>query len=217
MNLRAFLPFLLPPGTVDEHVVDNRVFLLGLDQLYRERVKRHESTELLTCARAVAARLNVAPAAVPIEGYYTETKELTEYFRLTGGLQSVPAEKAPHVAGMREFQRLLSVVSSPLYGCPVQDQERRLLPAGRDPLSQALHDTGANPIDQWTVRQSGRALTPGRARGGRFLARRSRIYRAGCSDPRGIARVGGPVCRACCRNQCAAEHPAYSGLRLASG
>lgn len=73
MNLRAFLPFLLPPGTVDEHVVDNRVFLLGLDQLYRERVKRHESTELLTCARAVAARLNVAPAAVPIEGYYTET------------------------------------------------------------------------------------------------------------------------------------------------
>jgi len=75
MNLRAFLPFLLPPGTVDEHVVDNRVFLLGLDQLYRERVKRHESTELLTCARAVAARLNVAPAAVPIEGYYTETKE----------------------------------------------------------------------------------------------------------------------------------------------
>ena len=33
MNLRAFLPFLLAPGTVDEHVVDNRVFLLGLDQL----------------------------------------------------------------------------------------------------------------------------------------------------------------------------------------
>ena len=151
MNLRAFLPFLLPPGTVDEHVVDNRVFLLGLDQLYRERVKRHESTELLTCARAVAARLNVAPAAVPIEGYYTETKELTEYFRLTRGLQSVGEEAAPHVAGMPEFQRLLSVVSSPLYGRPVQEEERRLLPAGRDPLSQALHDTGANPIDQWTV------------------------------------------------------------------
>ena len=153
MNLRAFLPFLLPPGRVDEHVVDNRVFLLGLDQLYRERAKRHESTELLTCARAVAARLNVAPAAVPIEGYYAETKELTEYFLLTRGLQSVGEKAAPHVAGMPEFQRLLSVVSSPLYGRPVQEEEeeRRLLPVGRDPLSQALHDTGANPIDQWTV------------------------------------------------------------------
>jgi hypothetical protein len=52
---------------------------------------------------------------------------------------------------MREFQRLLSVVSSPLYGRPVQEEERRLLPAGRDPLSRALRDTGANPIGQWTV------------------------------------------------------------------
>jgi len=93
MNLRAFLPFLLPPGTVDEHVVDNRVFLLGLDQLYRERVKRHESTELLTCARAVAARLNVAPAAVPIEGYYTETKELSA---ITGGPRSTLAGAPRH-------------------------------------------------------------------------------------------------------------------------
>jgi len=49
MNVRAFLHFLSPQrrATV-ERIVDNRVFLLGLDQLYRERMKRHESTELLT-------------------------------------------------------------------------------------------------------------------------------------------------------------------------
>lgn len=44
----------------EERIVDNRVFLLGLDELC-VRVKRHESTELLTYARAVAARLNVTP------------------------------------------------------------------------------------------------------------------------------------------------------------
>lgn len=89
MNVRAFLHFLSPQrrATV-ERIVDNRVFLLGLDQLYRERMKRHESTELLTCARAVAVKLNVPPADVPIEGYYTETKDLTEYFRLTRGCRT---------------------------------------------------------------------------------------------------------------------------------
>lgn len=99
-----------------------------------EASREHGTAHLRAC---VAARLNVAPAAVPIEGYYTETKELTEYFRLTRGLQSVGEEAAPHVAGLPEFQRLLSVVSSPLYGRPVQEKERRLLPAGRDPLPQS--------------------------------------------------------------------------------
>ena len=143
----AFLRLLSPQPTV-ERIVDNRVFRLGLDQLYRKKMKRHESTELLTCARAVAAKLNVPPAGVPIEGYYTETNELTEYFRLIRGLQSEPYENARQVARMREFERLLSVVSSPLYGQPVQAEW--LLPVSRDPLSQALDDTGADP-SQWTV------------------------------------------------------------------
>jgi hypothetical protein len=122
-----------------EHIVDNRVFLLGLDQLYRTRMKRHESTELLTCAHAVAATLNVPPVDVPIEGYYGETTKLTEYFRLIRALQCVGDESAGRVARMGEFQRLSSVMAAPLYGRPVTG--RSLLPVGRDPLAQVLIDT----------------------------------------------------------------------------
>jgi len=91
-----------------EHIVDNRVFLLGLDALYRERMKRHESTKLLACARAVTAKLDVRPADVPIEGYYTETRRLTEYFRLVRCLQAIKNGLATRVSNMREFQRLAS-------------------------------------------------------------------------------------------------------------
>jgi len=66
-----------PPGQIC--VVDDRVFLLGLDQLYREAMKWHERGELLTCARRVAATLGVSPADVPIEGYYGEDEDLAEY------------------------------------------------------------------------------------------------------------------------------------------
>ena len=127
-----------PDHPTIERVVDNRVFLLGLDDLYRERMKRHESTELLACARAVAAKLGVAPADVPIEGYYTETKGLREYFRLLRGLQAIDRKYDARVSSTREFQRLLSVASAPLYGRPVEDG--RLLPVCRDPLAQAMLD-----------------------------------------------------------------------------
>lgn len=131
-----------------EHIVDNHVFLLGLDQLYRTSMKRHESTELLACACAVAATLNVAPADVPIEGYYAETRRLTEYFRLVRGLQAVGGEHVGRVTPMGEFQRLLSVMSAPLYGRPVRGGY--LFPVGRDPLAHALHDT-ARDSSEWTV------------------------------------------------------------------
>ena len=127
-----------------EHIVDNRVFLLGLDQLYRTRIKRHESTELLTCARAVAAKLNVLPADVPVEGYYRETTRLTEYFSLIRGLQSVGDndDNVGRVALMPEFQRLSSVMAAPLYGRPVK--QRTLFPVGYDSLTQALYDTNGD-------------------------------------------------------------------------
>lgn len=139
-----------PDHPTIERVVDNRVFLLGLDDLYRERMKRHESTELLACARAVAAKLGVAPADVPIEGYYTETKGLTEYFRLLRGLQAIDRKYDARVSSTREFQRLLSVASAPLYGRPVEDG--RLLPVCRDPLAQAMLDIATETdVSRWTL------------------------------------------------------------------
>jgi len=122
-----------------EVIVDNRVFLLGLCELYRNAMKPHERGELLACARRVAATLGVPPADVPIEGYYTEDDDLKEYFRLMRALQEVLASRIPKVKALPEFGRLREVTSAPLFGRPVG--EDYLLPLGRDPLSQALSDT----------------------------------------------------------------------------
>ncbi|MCA9753220.1 MAG: hypothetical protein KC591_13595, partial [Gemmatimonadetes bacterium] len=122
-----------------ERVVDNRVFLLTLDELYRDAMKRHERTELLACARRVTEALDVSPVRVPIEGYYAEDAALTEYFLRVRALQKVDERVRPKVESLPEFQRLLKVTSSPLYG-RVQFQGY-LLPVGCDPLTQATTDT----------------------------------------------------------------------------
>lgn len=126
-------------------VVDNRVFLLGLDKLYRDAMKQHERGDLLGCARRVSEALHVKPADVPVEGYYAEDGQLTEYFRLVRALQKVDESAMTLVNSMAEFQRLRDVTSAPLYGCP--QYNHMLLPKGRDALSQALIDTSPN----WTV------------------------------------------------------------------
>ncbi|HKY28145.1 MAG TPA: hypothetical protein VJM12_09380 [Pyrinomonadaceae bacterium] len=123
----------------ERSVVDNRTFLLGLDKLYRDAMKRHERAELLNCARRVAAALNVGPASVPVEGYYTESDELAEYFRLMRALQTVSDQSTPTVASLPEFHRLVEVTSAPLYGESIRGNQ--LLPTGRDPLSKALYAT----------------------------------------------------------------------------
>jgi hypothetical protein len=129
----------------EQRVVDNRVFLLGLDNLYRDAMKRHERGELLMCARRVAEALQAPPADVPVEGYYAEDERLTEYFRLVRALQEVDEGKTSLVDSLSEFQRLRDVTSAPLYGRP--KYKGKLLPVGRDALTQALIDTSPN----WTV------------------------------------------------------------------
>ncbi len=120
-------------------LVDNRSFLLGLDELYRNSMKVLESGRLLPSARAVAEALHVQPANVPIEGYYHETPALEEYFRWMRSLQEQDETAEAQVKHLPEFQLLWEVTNSPLYGRP--QREGKLLPVGRDPLSQALRDT----------------------------------------------------------------------------
>jgi hypothetical protein len=82
---------------------------------------------------------------VPVEGYYTEDALLAEFFRLMRTLQQVDGSLTAQVSNLKEFQRLVEVTSAPLYGRPID--HGKLLPAGRDPLSQALLDT----FPRWTV------------------------------------------------------------------
>jgi hypothetical protein len=137
---------LWPEAPMVERVVDNRVFLFGLDGLYRSAMKKHERGELLASARHVAAVLNLPPADVPIEGYYTEDVDLTTYFRLMRALQGVPLTRASEVESLPQFRRLLGVTSSPIFGPPVR---KYLLPKGHDPLSAAL--AAEKRVDTWTV------------------------------------------------------------------
>jgi hypothetical protein len=131
---------------VKRHVVDNRVFLLGLDNIYREAMKTHERGELLECAQEVADTLNVPPADVPIEGYYAEDESLTSYFRLARALQGVEVARRPEVEALPRFQRLEDVTSSRLYGV-VQADASRLLPKMMDALAAALLRTRPN----WSI------------------------------------------------------------------
>ena len=130
----------------ERRVIDNRVFLLGLDELYREAMKLVERGELLMCARRVASALDASPEDVPIEGYYAEDAKLTEYFLLVRKFQSIDEKFLPVVSALPEFERLHAVASAPLFGEPQQDG--KLLPKGRDALFRALD---AIKSLQWTV------------------------------------------------------------------
>ncbi len=131
--------------TIEHRVVDNRTFLLGLDELYREAMKTHERGELLLCARATANALCVEPADVPIEGYYSEDEELTEYFRVVRALQKVPKHRDSELQSVHQFTRLKQVTESPLFGPPFDGDS--LLSVGEDSLSVALKDT----FPDWTI------------------------------------------------------------------
>jgi hypothetical protein len=126
-------------------VVDNRVFLLGLDDLYRSAMKRNEGLELLRCAREVAWTLHVKPADVPVEGYYAEDERLTEYVRLLRAFHEEPNSRVAAVERLPAYQRLYEVTSSRLFGRP--RSEDRLLPVGHDALSNALQQLAPH----WTI------------------------------------------------------------------
>lgn len=143
---------------MERRVIDDRTFLLSLDEMYRERMKRHERSELLACARSVARALDERRAEVPVEGYYAEDEELTEYFRLMRALQGVDESRAPIIEHLAEYRRLRDVVTSPLFGMPVSDD--RLFPTASDPLTRALEKTSP----RWTIdRVTGAARTIARA------------------------------------------------------
>jgi hypothetical protein len=125
-----------------KRIVDNRVLLLGIDQHYREGMKLFEAKVLLGCAKAVAERLRVVEADVPIEGYYDnrEIPELKSYFRLMRALQEVKSEKGASARNMAELKRLREILGSAMYGRAQYTRRgvRMLLPAGRDAFSVAL-------------------------------------------------------------------------------
>jgi hypothetical protein len=120
----------------EKRVVDNRVFLVGLDQLYRSAMKTHERGELLKFAKQVADDLSIAPANVPVEGYYTEDESLTTYFRYVRALQVVSIERESEIRHDLAYRRIREVTESPIFGVPLDTGQ--LLNQGQDALFNAL-------------------------------------------------------------------------------
>ncbi len=124
----------------ERRIVDNRVFLLGLDELYRAAIKAHEKTELLQCAVLLARDLSLTPADAPVEGYYSEDDELTSYFRLMRSLQNEPESRRTEIRHVEAYDRLQAVTESPIFGVPSDSD--RLLRQGRNALYYALETLG---------------------------------------------------------------------------
>lgn len=124
----------------ESRVVDNRVFLVGLDELYRSAMKNHERGELLRCAKQVADDLSLKPANVPVEGYYTEDESLTTYFRYMRALQDASGNRESEIRHDSAYRRLKEVTESPLFGVPLESD--RLFKQGRDALFNAIKATG---------------------------------------------------------------------------
>lgn len=129
-----------------ERKVGNRELLLGLDYAYREAMKVFEAETLLPAVETVARHLEIQPCDGPVEGYYSESPELTRYFQLVRALQEVRDTERHRVNDLVEFQRLHEVTQSPLFGIP--GDPSYLLPPSRDALYFALQSL---PPDAWTL------------------------------------------------------------------
>jgi hypothetical protein len=127
-----------------DRIVDDRVLILGIDELFRTGIKRHERHELLPAARALARHLGVQPYEGDVEGRFHADPDLQEYFRIVRALQKVDDQERPRVAQMREFARLDQVLSSPMFGS--MHRTGILLPRGMDPLAVALRSAS-----EWTL------------------------------------------------------------------
>jgi len=126
-------------------VVEDRMLVLSLNRKYRRLMKEFERGTLLRYVRTVASTLGTTGSPGPVEGYYVEDTELTEYFHLMRALQEAPASDEAVVGGLDGYRRLLQVVSSPIFGRPIHGD--RLLPKGRNPLGWALLETRPD----WTI------------------------------------------------------------------
>lgn len=127
--------------------IDNRIFLLGLDELFRCALKDHEQNVLLPHARTVADLLHISPLPLPIEGYYTETPALREYFQIMRTFQELPLDSGSTIHTHHSYQALLTFVSAPIFG--PSHTTSRLLPRSKDALTEALRV--ATP--PWTLPQ----------------------------------------------------------------
>jgi hypothetical protein len=117
-------------------VVDDRTFVVGLSELFRQEMKSYEAATLLPLAETACAALNLSPAMIPVEGYYTESAELEKFFRLVRALQDSKTSEVSPGSWQNAINRLREVFTSPAMG-RIEDSDR-VLPRTTSPFGEAL-------------------------------------------------------------------------------
>ena len=131
---------------VIENIVDNQKFLLALDYLYREHMQKFEITHLLPAATELVEQLKSRIKPVPIEGYYNESEELSDYFLKMRALQATSISQKSLVENTEAYQLLASVMSSKIYGYKLIDEN--FFPQRFDAFTSALAET---PVTEWSI------------------------------------------------------------------
>ncbi|MEZ6050702.1 MAG: hypothetical protein R3C02_04810 [Planctomycetaceae bacterium] len=113
----------------ERRIVNNRVFLLGLDELYREASEQHERNELYSVPKTPLLLFRLLSRQMSPSKATTENEELTEYFRLVRALQRVPKHRESELDSLDEFARLKLVTESRIFG--PSSRWQFLLPVGK--------------------------------------------------------------------------------------
>ncbi len=135
------------------NVVDDRVFVLGLNELFRAEKQEYETAVLLPHAERLVAALRLPLLDVPVEGYYYQSEDLRRYFLLIRTLQNAEKQPMPDAAAETALERLRAVYSSPAMGRPCPDL-LSLLPRTGSPLGDAMESLG--DAASWNVERISR-------------------------------------------------------------
>jgi len=125
-------------------IVGDRLFVVGLSELFRHNVKIYEATTLLPLAETACKACGLSPAPVPVEGYYSESQELSRFFRLIRALQIAELRPASPGSAHESIQRLRNVFYSPAMGRA--EENGRVLPRNSSPFGEALRTT-----EDWSI------------------------------------------------------------------
>lgn len=117
-------------------IVDDRAFVVGLSELFREAMKIYEVDTLLPIAETACKELDLSPMMILAEGYYAESVELEKYFRLIRALQYADIHDVSPVSGKDAIYKLRKVLTSPNMG-RIEENDR-VLPRTTSPLGEAL-------------------------------------------------------------------------------
>jgi hypothetical protein len=131
-------------GECMEIVVDDRTFVIGLCELFRQEMQSYEVASLLPLAETACEALGLPPAMVPVEGYYASSEALQRFFQLIRALQNADMRGVSHSSGVNAIEQLRRVFTSPAMGRA--EESDRVLPRTSSPFGEALRI-----LSEWSI------------------------------------------------------------------